>query len=273
MNYEAIINNSIEYTKETFAGYWDRWIILALLGVPFTLIRFLIDPEKIVTAAGIMWEQIPWGSIGALVIAGILTSFFIAGYTVRIYRGTWPPPGLTGWASLFIDGIRLDIVILVWFLPVIILALLFLFILLGGLFSHGTFPDFSPLVLILSVGLIFLVGMVLLFIASLYVTMGAIRFARTGSMAEGWRFSAISALIRRIGWWNYFIAIVLIGIAALVYSIAMFLPASIPYVGWIVPVGLAPFFTVFVARYYTLVYETGEERPAAPPAPPGPSGA
>ena len=270
MDFEKLINDALQYALETFAGHWKRWLIFVLLGLPFSLMRFVIDPRQIITTEGIRWDLIPWTSIAVLALLGIIGSVFIAGYMVRIYRGTRPAPDFTGWAALFIDGIRLDIVIIVWFLPVVILALILLGIFLGGLLGGGPIPTLGNPSLILAGLLIFLVAIILLVVISLYVTMGAIRFARTGSMAEGWRFSAVSGLIRRIGWGNYIIALVVLVIATILYGVATILPSSIPYVGWIVPVALAPFFTVFVARYYTFVYEAGEEPASPPPEPAGP---
>jgi Protein of unknown function (DUF4013) len=268
MDFGNLFNDAIGYTRETFAGHWDRLLIFIILGLPFSLVQFVLDPGKLVTGATIHWELVPWGPLATLVLAGILASFFISGYMVRIYRGMKPAPDFTGWASLFVDGIKLDIVMIVWFLPAVILGLFALAFLAGGLFLSGTVsPLGSPLVIIAFV-ILFIVAMILLIIASLFMTMGAIRFARTGSMAEGWRYSLIAGIIRRIGWGRYIIALVLYVVAAVLYSILVSLPAVIPYVGWIVPVALAPFLTIFAARYFTLVYEAGAEPPALPPVPP-----
>jgi hypothetical protein len=267
MDFETVINNSIEYTRQTFAGRWSRWLALALLGLPFSLFRFLIDPEKIVTKTGINWEMIPWIPIGVLAIAGVLGSFFIAGYTVRIYRGPRPPPGLAGWPSLFLDGIRLDIVMLAWFLPALILLLAQLAMLIG-MFAPGG-GSFNPGIFVLMM-LLLPVEFILFLVGFFFAIPGAIRFARMGSMAEGWRFSAVLGVIRRIGWRHYLIALGLLMVAGFLYSMAMFLPASIPYVGWLVPVALTPLFTVFSAWFLTLVYETGEEPRPAPEGTPGP---
>ncbi len=56
------------------------------------------------------WELIPWPRIILLCIAGILLSFVISGYMVRIYRGITSPPVFDTWVSLYIDGIKLAIV-------------------------------------------------------------------------------------------------------------------------------------------------------------------
>ncbi len=259
MEFEKLFNDSIEYTRETFTGRWGRWLIFVLLSLPFSLIRFVVDPQKIFADKMIHWELIPWGSIAILGIAGVLTSFFLSGYIVRIYRGTRPAPDFTGWASLFSDGIKLDIVMLVWFLPAIVLSLLGALAIFGGLIRPGLFTGLGSSVVIILAGIILLViALVLLIIAALYVSMAAVRFARTGSMVEGLRYSAIREIIRGIGWGNYFIALLLFFFASFFFSLVVSIPAVIPYIGWVVPVLLSPFLTVFSARYFALVYEIGE---------------
>jgi hypothetical protein len=272
MEFEKLFNDSIEYTRETFAGHWVRWLIFILLSLPFALVRFVVDPQKIITDKMIHWELIPWGYLAILVIAGVLTSFFISGYIVRIYRGMRPAPEFTEWASLFADGIKLDIVMLVWFLPAVILMLLLLLIAFGGMIGGMILPGFSAnsggAILIILAGIVLLIAaLAILIIAALYVSMAAVRFARTGSMVEGWRYSTITAIIRRIGWGNYVIALVLFFFASFFFNLIVSIPAVIPYVGWVVPVILGPLLTVFAARYFTLVYEIGEAPPPAPPAP------
>jgi hypothetical protein len=265
MNFEHLFNDAVEYTRDAFAGHWERLLIFVLLGLPFSLVRFVIDPGKIITGTTIHWELIPWGSIAALAIAGILASFLIGGYQVRVYRGTVPAPDFTGWASLFIDGLKLDIVMLVWFLPALIVLLAGGAMAVGMLASRSTGnPGFIILMILLIP-----VELILFLVAIFFMTPGAVRFARTGSMAEGWNFSAIRGVLGRIGWVNYIIALVFFIVIAIIYSIVVSIPAMIPYIGWIFPVCLAPLFTVFSARYFTLVYVAGELAPETQPPVPG----
>jgi hypothetical protein len=268
MEFERLFRDAMEYTGDTFAGHWTRWLIFAILGLPFSLVPFVVDPRKIVTGTTVHWELIPWRSLAAIVIAGILASFFVSGYLVRIYRGVKPAPEFTGWWPLFTDGIRLEIVILAWFLPAFILMLLLLALDLAGLFFRGIFGGTgAPLAFLLVSLVILILGVVLLVAGVLYGIMGGVRFARTGSMTEGWSYAALTALIRRIGWGNYIIALFLVAIAGALFSGVVSIPAVIPYIGWIIPVILSPLLTVFIARYYMLVYEAGEVPPPAAPAP------
>ncbi len=263
MEIENIFRDAVEYTRDAFMGHWVRWLIFIVLGLPFTLIQFFFDPSKIVTGTTVHWELIPWGIIAALAALGIFTSFFVSGYLVRVYRGTKPAPDFTGWASLFIDGIRLDIVMVVWFLPAIIVFLLLAAMGIGGMLYPGLFGGFgtSP-AFILAIIVLLIAAMVFLVIAALYVSMGAVRFARAGSMREGWRFSAITATIRRMGWGSYILALIVLLVAGIVFSVVVSVPAILPYIGWLFPLVLNPLLTVFSARYIMQVYEAGEPAPA-----------
>jgi len=267
MNFEDLLNDSVEYTTETFAGHWIRWLIFVLLGLPFSLVRFAVDPTKIFDKAGFHPEAIHWVPLAILLVAGILTSFFIGGYLVRIYRGIRPAPDFTNWASLFVDGIKLDIVILVWFLPALVVLLAGLALVLGMFVASASqaYAGFSILLILL-----ICVEIVLFVVAILFMIPGAVRFARTGSMAEGWHFSALRGILGRIGWLRYVLALILLVVIELLFTVVISLPAIIPYVGWIVPVCLAPLLTVFSARYFTFIYEAGELPTLAPPIPAGP---
>ena len=134
---------------------------------------------------------------------------------------------------------------------------------LGGLvLSSNPIPGIIILpILLLPVEIIFLIT------GLLFMIIGGIRFARTGSIAEGWRFPAIRENIRKIGWGKYIIALILLLVIGIIFSIVTAIPAIIPYIGWVIPVILSPLLTVFTARYLTLVYETGEIQPAAPVTP------
>ena len=79
-----------------------------------------LDPKKIMTGTAMNWSAIPWGRIALLAGLGFILSFFISGYVVRIYRGAKPAPDFTGWIDLFVDGVKLAVVWLLWLLPLVI---------------------------------------------------------------------------------------------------------------------------------------------------------
>jgi hypothetical protein len=216
-----------------------------------------------VTGNAMNWGAIPWGQIAVLAGLGCILSFFISGYTVRIYRGTKPAPDFTGWTDLFIDGVKLAVVWLLWFLPVIlVLAGICTIAFLSFLSAQATaMPNITLLLFVL---LLLLVGFILFVLVLLFGILGAVRFARTGSIREGIRFSAILATIRTMGWLSYIILLIGFVIAMVIYAVITGILSFIPYIGWIIVLIVNPVFMIFTARYFSLVYDQGEPQPVPP---------
>jgi hypothetical protein len=252
-----MISQSIEYSKEALIGKWARWIIFVILGLPMALLPFVFDVDTIAKTTDFSWEQVPWGQVAALVIAGILLSFFLSGYVVRIYRGVQPAPDFDDWGALFLDGLKMQVLGLIWFLPVIIPILVLVALSLAGLSGPG--PGSMGLAVALLVMLVIM--MVVLLVVSLFIPMALIRFARTGSIREGLRYSEINAHIGRIGWGQYIVALIVLVAVSLIFGVLITVLALIPFIGWVLQLILTPLLTVFTARFYTLVYEQGMEQP------------
>jgi hypothetical protein len=112
--------------------------------------------------------------------------------------------------------------------------------------------------------LLLLVVFVLFVIVLLFGILGAVRFARTGSIREGIRFSAILTTIRTIGWLSYIILLIGFVIAMVIYAIITGILSVIPYIGWVLVLIVNPFFMIFTARYFSLVYDQGEPHQVPP---------
>jgi len=261
MDNGILVTESFSYAKETLAGKWTRWLTFIICGLPMALLPFIFDPEKIAVATEFSWDLIPIREIAALMIAAFLLSFITSGYLARIYRGAATPPEFDNWGPLYIDGIKIAVTGILWFIPVILaFALMVVFAILG--LSHD-----SPLPGPLGIGLVIIfviLAIALAIIALLYSMMGIIRCARTGSIREGIRFTAITETLKSIGWVNYIIALVILFVIGIVFFFALSAISLIPYVGDIIQLVFIPFYTVFSARYMTRVYEHSESQAAAP---------
>jgi Protein of unknown function (DUF4013) len=264
MDYGAIVSDSIGYTRAALVGNWVTWLIFILCSLPIALIRFVCDPTKIITGTTIHWELIPWPQLIVLCLAGLLLSFITSGYLVRVYRGTTPPPVFDAWGTLFLDGIKLVVVGILWFVPtMIIFAAGFALTFFG---THTGSASMGPM---LGAGvLLFLIGLILLVIAILYGILGSVRFARTGSIRGGIRFSAITDTIQAIGWGTYILALVILVVLALLFSVVVSLLALIPLVGWVIQLILNPLISIFSARFICRVYDHSiPQAPSPEPAP------
>jgi len=265
MDIGALLSDSFTYAQEALVGKWTRWAIFILFAFPFSLIQFTFDPKNIMTGTTINWGAVPWGQIAALAALGFILSFFISGYSVRIYRGIKPAPDFTGWTDLFVDGVKLAIVWFLWILPLIIVLAAGIAVAVAGLLSTQATAMPNTTLLLLFI-LVLVVEFVLMVIVILFGIIGAIRFARTGSIREGVRISAILTTIRTMGWMSYIILLIGFIIAALVYAVIAGVLSAVPFVGWVLALIINPFFMIFSARYFTLVYDQGVPHPV-PPAP------
>ena len=233
----------------------------------------ILDDAFAYTKQGVFENSDRWLK---LIIAILCLGIPMNGYVMRIYRGLQPVPEADHWGSLFVDGLKLILLGLVYAIPVFILyAILYGSIFLAAMSESPTHLNaamksgWAP-----NLGLVLLIFLVEIAIG-LIMPVASIRFARTISFSEGFNVGAIFNYIGKIGWMNYIIALVLITIIIAIpiaiivlgfillggITMAIFKVSSIAILGFIfamilVILVLAPLFTVFQARYMTRVYDS-----------------
>ncbi len=230
----------------------------------------LLDDALHYTKEGIFSDSNRWMK---LIVAIICLGIPMNGYVMRIYRGEDPAPEVDQWGTLFVDGIKLIIVGIIYTIPMMIVwAFIYGGIMLSVIqesFETAAMVNWSP-----NFGLM-LVMYVIEILVAIIIPVASIRFARMGSFSEAFNFSAILETIKKIGWINYIIALVLVTLVIaipifiiifgliLIGGISVFMLGG-PYVailGFILAailiiLVLAPLFAVFQARYLTKVYDS-----------------
>ena len=217
MDYGKLIGESFEYAKEGLVGKWMKWILL--------------------------------------LIATILLTLPLMGYTLRIFRGEKPSPEVENWGTLFIDGIKYLIIGIIYAIPLFIIAFLTLAPLVTAAMSAGS-PEAINAIAMGAIGT-FLIGLIIFIIVAIiigiFANIGIVRFARTGSMGEAFAFGAILATIGKIGWVNYIVALIIMGI---IFAIVEIICSIIPFIGTLILFIIIPFLTMFQARYICQVYDS-----------------
>jgi hypothetical protein len=246
MDFGSMLDDSFAYAKDGVWKRWKRWL--------FLIVSLLIFP-------------------------------FILGYMVRIYRGESPAPEAEKWLELFIDGLKLLAVQIVYFAPVILLVVIAFIPLISTLISSGVIsqnfssmsdsqserwldshPELIPELLVAGgfMILLLMIAVILAIIVTIFSFLGVVRFARTCSISEAFNFSAILAHIGRIGWINYIIALIVITIIGYIFSMILNFFSFIPIIGIFIELLVMGIlyvpFLIFSARFSTLVYNTGEEK-------------
>ncbi len=241
MDFGTILDQTFAYTKDSVWGHTKRWLLL----------------------------------IGCMIVFP-----FFLGYMVRIYRGIVPAPEPGEWGAMFIDGLKLLLVEVVYAAPVILLIIIAFIPLLLALVTGGApptdpstltnaqiqqwirgHPEFISAIILMII--LLLLAILCGIIISIFSFLGVVRFARTGSMAEAFNFSAIVLHIHQIGWLNYLLALLMICVIGFIFGMITNLFSSIPVigdiVGLIVSVILYVPYLIFTSRYAALVYNAGEE--------------
>lgn len=205
MNITHILEDSFAYTKDAVWGKWTKWLLLIVFCIIFPLFM---------------------------------------GYIAEILRAKKPAPELENWGKLFIDGLKMFAVLIVYSIPVIIIALISgiaIFALSPMLWTYAT------------AGFIFLAAVGI--IVSLFANIGIIRLVRTEKIVEAFNFKEINERIARIGWLNYILAMIIL--FAVLFVIQTII-ASIPAIGGIINFVLTPLYGIFFARYLCLVHDSPE---------------
>jgi len=225
MDYGNLISRSLDYTKEALWGEWRRWLVLVILSLIQTFTLFLIP--------------------------------LASGYIVRVLSGRRPAPDVNEWGRLFVDGWKLNIITLIYLIPVILVLAVF-----GGVAAISAIaargldnPDVWASAVAAAVTGIVIAAVVWVIIS--FISMFAIvRFAHTGSFLQAFSFGAIFSHIGRIGWGSWIVAVIILALIGLVYAVVTGLIISVPVAGWIVNLFLGVAYGIFHARYLVEAYES-----------------
>ena len=225
MDYGSLISRSLGYTKDALWGEWWRWVLLVILSLIQVFTLFLIPLYN--------------------------------GYIVRVLSGRRPAPDVNQWGRLFLDGWKLNIITLIYLIPVILVLAVF-----GGIAAISAIaargldnPDVWASAVATAVTGIVIASIIWIIIS--FISMFAIvRFAHTGSFFQAFNFGAIARHIGRIGWGAWILAVIIIALIGIVYAAVTGLIVSIPILGWIINLFLGVAYGIFHARYLVEAYES-----------------
>jgi hypothetical protein len=217
-----------------------------------------------------------WGNMNRwmkLVLAVICLGIPYNGYVLRVYRGAKPAPDVDQWGTLFIDGLKMLAIGIVYAIPLMILWAFiygqFFLGLLNGTMDESALATWEPNFVLMMIFYVVELAVVVV------IPVAMIRFARTGIFGEAFNFSGIFGTIRRIGWINYLVALFLVSIIVsipvmviifgfiIAGGISLFMLKEGGFVAFLALLALAilvililsPLIGVFQARYMTRLYD------------------
>ena len=215
-----------------------------------------------------------WGKVlilGVIMIASVLIVpvFLLIGYLFRIIKATLAGldelPEFDEIGEMFIDGLKVFVVGIVYSIPVIIISLI-----ISAITGSSTSASISlnP-AMIWGFVLVYLVYIIVAVIIGLIEVIAIANMAYyDGELGAAFSFSEILDRIARIGWGKYIVTYIVIAIVGFIGFLIGLLTLFI-LVGFILlPLVIAPFIYMFGARAIALLFtESIDEIPESPREP------
>ncbi|BDZ66872.1 DUF4013 domain-containing protein [Methanobacterium ferruginis] len=216
----------------------------------------------------IKYPSSDWGKVlilGVICIASILIIpiFLVMGYVFRIIKATLAGidelPEFDEIGAMFIDGLKIFVVGIVYSIPIWIIYGIMLVLGLGMSATYGEYTAVSTAAFGL-MAVMYLVLIIVAFIVGLFELMAIANMAYyDGELGAAFRFSEILEHISRIGWGKYIVTLIVIsiigGIGYLIGWLTMFI-----LIGFILlPLVIMPYIMMFMYRAIALIFASSLE--------------
>ncbi|MGF7119568.1 DUF4013 domain-containing protein [Methanobacterium oryzae] len=206
-----------------------------------------------------------WVKILILTIISIIpiVNFISAGYMLRIIKSTLAGidevPGFDDLGELFIDGIKILIVSIVY---MIVPLIIYFVALLPLMFTSDPYSMMSGLMSGLTI-VILLIDIVVAIIFSLVLYPAIVNMALYDSeLGAAFRFSEILDRIKAIGWGDYILWIIAIIVTSIVVGVILGIVGAILMIiliGFLVWFAMGAYLTMFQARSIGLLFSESME--------------
>jgi len=218
-----------------------------------------------------------WGKVlilGVIMIASILIVpiFLVYGYIFRIIKATLAGmdelPEFDEIGDMFVDGLKIFVVAIVYAIPVAIISWLFNLVLGSAFYSAATVTSLSAgMFWALMAGNI--VFIIIAIIVGLIEIMAIANMAYyDGELGAAFRFSEILNLIASIGWGKYIVTYIVIVLLAMVGVFIGMLTMFILIGIILLPLVIMPYIAMFASRAIALlVADVIAEAPKTPEVP------
>ena len=198
----------------------------------------------------------------SFVIVGII---FVLGYHIRIIKSTIAGvdelPEFNEWGDMFVDGLKVLLVNIIYLLIPGIVILAGIFASIASLTATNASLASAPISFFAIIGVTGIIGVILALIFGLFSYMAIANMAYYDSdLGAAFRFSEILDKIRMIGWGKYIIWYIIMIIFGFVVGLVTGLLNIIPLIGMIISyLIIYPYFEMFISRSLGLIFTSSED--------------
>ena len=197
----------------------------------------------------------------SIVIVGI---FFVLGYFLRILKSTIAGvdelPEFDDWGDMFVDGLKVLVVYIVYLLIPGIVIVAGVFTSIASLAATNTSIYTAPASFFALIGVTGIIGYILALIFALFAYIAVANMAYYDEIEAAFRFSEILDKIKMIGWGKYIIWYIVMWVIALIVGLIAGILNIIPLIGTIIALlVIYPYFVMFFSRSLGLIFTSNEE--------------
>ncbi len=207
--------------------------------------------------------------LGVIFVASflIIPIFLAIGYLFRVIKATFAGidelPDFDNLGEMFVDGLKVFVVGVVYAIPLIIISAIISAIFgihYNSAINAGTFTGFNVFALATAYLIYAIIGIIIGLIEYMAIANMALY---EGDLGAAFKFDEVLDRIARVGWGKYLIWYVVMVVIGLIAAVISGLLVVIIIGIIIAPLIIAPFFGMFAARSLALIFATSEETPAA----------
>ncbi|HOI40226.1 MAG TPA: DUF4013 domain-containing protein [Methanobacterium sp.] len=205
------------------------------------------------------WKKVLILGILFLISIVIIPIFLVMGYCFRILKssiaGFNELPDFDEWGAMFIDGLKVFVVQLIYFLIPAIVIFLGVWASIASVSLTGMT---DPTIFLGLIGGTTIIGMILAILLGLISTIAIANMAlNDGELGAAFRFSEILEHISLIGWGKYIVWYIVMIIIGFVGGMIAGLLNMIPIIGTVIAILLVyPYLYMFYARSLALLFES-----------------
>ena len=259
MNITEILKDSLRYPFSD----WKKILILGVLIVIMDMSNLEVYAALVGTNIAVNW---------LINIIGFVSGLLVIGYLFRIIKssldGVAELPKFNSWVGMFINGIKVIILRIVYLIPAILIILVF------TIFAMGSFPLILEKIFeIIWSNPLFLgaqgignniVTLYILIIIPILTVAKANMAHNNGELHAAFKFYEIIDKIVNIGWGNLLVWYIVIGLVygilaviglVLVNILSILIPHIVVQV--LIPLILVPYLEMYFARSVALLYISG----------------
>lgn len=229
MEHAEIITNAYNFTKNAFFSItqFPRWMVLFFYIVGPIIVGFIaatIALQLIVLPILVSLLVGPNFGFTREVLSGLLQYlalllglsciFFVPlmqGYCYRLFRSGDSMPDTGNLWGLFFNGWRINITVIIYAIPLIIISVIYMLIFMyffpdTGMYSTADFLETEGMIYVGTVFSYAAIQFITTLIVLLFAFIGITHLCRTGSIREAVSLKTITGIISKIGWSDYILS-------------------------------------------------------------------